>query len=59
MKIVLVFIRRNIDDSKMKKFLRNFDNFLDVPCDSLDGSTIRQFMGQLEDDSAKVELAAC
>ena len=58
MKIVLVFIRRNIEDLRMKKFLRNFDNFLDVPCESLDGSTIRQFMAQLEDDSAKVELSA-
>ena len=57
MRIVLVFIKNNIDSLKMKKFLGNFDNFLDVPCQHLDGSTTRQFIAQLEDDSAKVELS--
>ena len=58
MKILLFIVKNNIDDPKMKKFLGNFDNFLDVPCESLDGSTTRQLIGQLEDDSTKVELAA-
>ena len=56
MRLVLMFIENNIDDLKMKKFLGNFASFLDVPCKSLDGSTIRQFIAQLEDDSAWLEL---
>ena len=56
LRLVLMFINKNIDDPKMKKFLGNFANFLDVPCKFLDGSTTRQFIAQLEDDSAKVEL---
>ena len=56
LRLVLMFINKNIDDPKMKKFLGNFANFLDVPCKFLDGSTTRQFIAQLEEDSAKVEL---
>ena len=41
----------------MKKFLGNFDNILDVPCKYLDGSTTRQFIAQLQDDSVKAELS--
>ena len=57
LRLVLMFINKNIDDPKMKKFLGNFANFLDVPCKSLDGSTTRQFIAQLEDDSVKEDLS--
>ena len=57
LRIVLLFIKNNIDALKMTKFLGKFDKFLDVPCKYLDGSTTRQFIAQLQDDSVKAELS--